>query len=85
MKKNGNHITIGVYSNDSYKRNIVRPEDLERHIEYNKVMRFGRALFVDGKCVYSGYLNEEKIKEWTEKTSQMKMYNNPFIRKEVSS
>lgn len=66
-----NHVTIGVNSNDSYTVNIVRPEHLENHIEYNKIMRFGRALFVDGKCVYEGYLSDFKIGEWTEKISKM--------------
>lgn len=66
-----NHVTIGVYSNDAYKQNIVRPEDLENHIEYNKKWRFGRALFVDGNCVYEGFLPEEKITEWEEKIRSM--------------
>lgn len=67
-----NHVTIGVYSNDTYKVNIVRPEDLEGHIQYNKLMRFGRALFVDGKCEYDGLLTKEKIAEWTKKIAEMK-------------
>ena len=71
-----NHITIGVYSNGSYKVNIVRPEHLLHHIEYNKKMRFGRALFVDGKCEYAGYLSEEKTKEWEEKISRMNINSN---------
>lgn len=66
-----NHVTIGVYSNDTSTVNVVRPEHLEGHIEYNKVMRFGRALFVDGRCEYSGYLSDEKISEWTDKISKM--------------
>lgn len=66
-----NHVTIGVYNNETFKVNIVKPDDLEGHIEYNMQMRFGRALFVDGKCVYSGYLNDEKIARWTEKISKM--------------
>jgi hypothetical protein len=66
-----NHVTIGVYANDTFKTNIVRPEHLEDHIEYNKLWRFGRALFVDGKCVYPGYLDESKVKEWEEKIGQM--------------
>lgn len=60
-----NHVTVGVYSNHTHVTNIVRPEDLVGHIEYNRVMRFGRALFVDGVCVHKGYLNEKDIAEWT--------------------
>lgn len=55
-----NHVTIGVNSNDTFTVNIVRPEHLKGHTEYNKVMRFGRALFVDGRCEYSGYLSNKK-------------------------
>ena len=67
-----NHVTIGVYKNGQYKVNIVREEHLENHIEYNKTMRFGRALFVDGKCVYKGYLTDEEVSIWTEKIATMK-------------
>lgn len=66
-----NYVTIGVYSNDSYKVNIVRPEDIEGHIAYNKKMRFGRALFVNGVCEYKGYLTDERVAEWTEKIAAM--------------
>lgn len=66
-----NHATIGVYSSGNYKVNVVRPEHLEGHIEYNKVMRFGRGLFVDGKCVNAGYLNKEEVAQWEQKISKM--------------
>lgn len=66
-----NHITIGVYASGKHVVNIVRPEHLEHHIEYNTTMRFGRALFVDGECKNQGYLSDEKIKEWKEKISHM--------------
>ena len=36
-------------------------EELEETIEYNRVMRFGCAQFVDGKCVYNGYLTDEEV------------------------
>jgi hypothetical protein len=62
-----NHVSIGVYNSDEYVVNIVRPEDLEDHIWYNKTFRFGRALFVDGKCIHKGYLDNDKIKQWEEK------------------
>ena len=56
------HTTIGLYANLTFKMNGVKPEHLETHIEYNKTHRFGRALFVDGKCVYKGYLSDDQIK-----------------------
>ena len=36
-------------------------EALEGLIAFNKVMRFGCAQFLDGKCVYPGYLTPEEI------------------------
>lgn len=58
------HVTIGVYKNGQYKYNIVRDEDLDNHITYNKNYRPGRALFVDGKCIYKGNLSNKEISEW---------------------
>jgi len=29
--------------------------------------RFGRALFVDGKCVHNGFLTDEKIKDFEDR------------------
>ena len=49
-----NHLTIGVYSNGQWKYNVVRDEDLQEHIEYNKTWRPGRLLYVDGKRVWNG-------------------------------
>lgn len=50
----------GVYANGVKVFNGVYEEDLDHHIEYNKTFRFGRALFVRGKCVYRGYLSQEE-------------------------
>jgi hypothetical protein len=61
------HTTIGVYANGSFKMNGVKPEHLEEHIKYNLTNRFGRALFIDGKCHYKGYLSEADAKNWEEK------------------
>ena len=66
------HVTVGVYKNNNYKINIVRNEDLKDHIKYNKIFRFGRGLFLDGKCIHKGYLSDEQIKNWEEKISNMK-------------
>lgn len=48
------HTTIGVYPNKERKVNGVRSENLAEHIQYNIRFRHGRALFVDGKCIYKG-------------------------------
>lgn len=66
-----NHVTVGVYHNQTFKKNVVRPEDLEHHIAYNLRMRPGRAFFVDGKCLNPGYLSKENCAEWETKIQQM--------------
>lgn len=66
-----NHVSIGVYSNDTYIINIVPDYNLEKHIEYNKIMRFGRALFIDGEYVHAGYLSDKKINAWLEEIKGM--------------
>lgn len=55
------HHTRGVYANGDFKDNAVLDSDLADHIEYNKTFRFGRALLVDGKVVYNGYLTDEQL------------------------
>lgn len=78
----GNVVTVGVYANQSYKVNVVAPEDLIDHIEYNKTFRCGRALFVDGICLHPGYLNKEEIKKWERQIEKMtlskKMVTQPY-------
>ena len=58
------HTTIGLYADGSFKMNGVKPEHLTDHIEYNKTHRFGRALFVDGKCEYGGCLSDEQTRNF---------------------
>ena len=65
------HVTVGAYMNGAYKVNIVEDEDLEDHINYNKTFRFGRGLFVDGKCVNQGYLSGEQVRNWEKRISNM--------------
>ena len=59
-----NHLTLGIYSNGQWKYNVVRDEDLEHHIEYNKTFRWGRLLYVDGKRVYDGSTKEEYLEKY---------------------
>ncbi len=42
--------------------NKVLPEHLANHIEYNKRLRPGRALFVDGKTINEGYYTTAETK-----------------------
>lgn len=54
------HTTIGLYRNGDYVVNGVNEEYLETHIRYNISCRGGRALFVDGKCVHTGYMTQDE-------------------------
>lgn len=65
------HYTVGVYMNGRHVVNVVRDEDLEDHIWYNKTFRWGRGLFVDGKCVHRGYLGGEQVRNWEKRISEM--------------
>lgn len=53
------HHTMGVYANGDRVNNGVMTEHLDDHITYNRAMRPGRALFVDGRCVHRGYIPQE--------------------------
>ena len=59
----GFHHTRGLYSNGEFVDNGVDPAHLAAHIKYNTVMRFGRALFIDGECVHRGYLSEAECQD----------------------
>lgn len=74
------HVTIGVYANGETKYNGVDADDLMSHIAYNKKMRFGRALIVDGECVYEGVVSKEVINKAIEdyKTNPI-IYKKPTI------
>lgn len=60
------HTTIGVYANGEMKFNGVKAGNLINHIDYNLDFRPGRALFVNGKCVHKGYLNDEEVQKYEE-------------------
>lgn len=62
-----NHITVGIYPSENFKVNVVRDEDLEKHIEYNLIFRPGRAFFVDGTCKYRAWMSAEDVKKWEDK------------------
>ena len=59
--------THGVYKSLQFKDNGVPGRYLAEHIEYNIVMRFGRALFVDSVCFNKGYLSEQECQEQAQK------------------
>ena len=78
---NKNHLTLGVYTNGQYKYNVVRDEDLESHIEYNKTWRWGRLLYVDGERVYDGCLKEESLPMYDEIARNFYENNNVNMNK----
>jgi len=72
--------TIGVYANGNKKYNGVLPQDLIPHITYNLQFRPGRAFFVEGQCLNSGYLDEETIT-----ALEQEFAKNPHLPNKVSS
>ena len=71
-----NHLTLGIYRNGEYKYNVVREEDLQHHIEYNKKFRFGRLLYVDGKRVYNGDIHTNVTLDKYDKIAEVFFKNN---------
>ena len=61
MKEKVIHTTIGVYPNGDVMINGVDEKNLEEHVAYNKKFRPGRALLVDGECVYKGNADDDTI------------------------
>ena len=66
------HHTAGYYGDGSRKTNGVKSENLAKHIQYNLIMRPGRAFFVDGICIHTGYLASERCKEIERELSGIK-------------
>jgi len=51
-------------TNDGSRTISVRDGDeVNEWVEYNSTMRFGQALFIDGKCIRHGYLTKERCDE----------------------
>ena len=55
------HTVIGVYANGCYVINGVPSKNLKDNIAYNKSARPGRAIIVDGKCMYKGSVSGNVI------------------------
>ena len=65
--------TVGLYNNQEYKTNGVTKTHLAIHIHYNIIHRFGRALFINGRCIYKGYLNKDVIAHFEGKFKDIKL------------
>lgn len=59
-----NHLVLNIYSNGSYVSEIVKDSDLKNYIEYNKLWRFGRLIYVDGQRVYNGCIKNEDLNKY---------------------
>lgn len=58
------YTTLALYPNGEFKINGVKQHNIVNHVAYNLLFRPGRALFVQGKCIYKGFNNSnESINE----------------------
>jgi len=55
------HTVIGVYADGSHVINGVPTKNLRDNIAYNKSARPGRAIIVDGRCIYKGSVSGNVI------------------------
>lgn len=74
------HHTMGVYNNGDRKHNGVAREHLADHIQYNIAMRPGRAFFVDGVCMNTGYLGQARCDE-----IEKELAANPRVQTKVTT
>lgn len=56
-------ISVRIYNNGDTIINVVHPDHIADHIEYNCDFRWGCALVVDGEIKNKGYLDESRIME----------------------
>lgn len=52
-------ICTRVYLNGTQKSLKLKEDEVEPWVQYNQTFRFGCALFVGNKCVYSGCFKKE--------------------------
>ena len=60
------HLVLNIYANGDYVFDSVDNIELKEYIEYNKLWRFGRLIYVDGQRVYNGCIKyiEEVINKY---------------------
>lgn len=61
------YTTVGVYGNGEYVVNGVDIKDVSDHVKYNINTRTGRALFIEGVCIYHGFLPPTEVLKWEQK------------------
>lgn len=52
------HTCVRIYNNGD-RVTVTRKADLDEWLEFNSTFRFGCALFVDGRCVHRGYMENQ--------------------------
>ena len=76
-----NHLTLGVYPNGDYKWNVVLDSDLADHINYNKTLRPGRLLYVDGERVHDGLMKGAELEKYDNIAEKFYRDNNIDLNK----
>ncbi len=61
------HKSLRIYNNGDMVRQLINPEDIKNHIEYNRVYRPGCMLIIDGAVTQSGYISKEREAEYIQK------------------
>ena len=68
------HLVLNIYANGDYVFDSVDNVELKAYIEYNKLWRFGRLIYVDGQRVYNGCIKDEYLKKYDD--IARKLYKN---------
>ena len=58
------HLVLNMYANGEYVFENVSQSELKAYIEYNKLWRFGRLIYVDGKRVYNGCIENGYLEKY---------------------
>ena len=62
---------VRIYANgDKVKKTFSTIQEKNDWVEYNQLYRFGNALFVNGVCVYIGYLDKERVLNYESELSK---------------
>ncbi len=69
---------IRIYYNGEFRVTNWNSKETEEWVDYNSVMRFGNALFVNGKCRGNGYFSEAECKILEEAISCANNIKSPY-------
>ena len=68
-REKDNRLFFYLYTNKDSKFNVVRPEDLINHIEYNRIFRPGRLMYIEDSekgfvRLNDGIMSKDKLAEY---------------------